>query len=160
TLNGCQFINSSAIGGAGPYNNSGQGKGGAVFILAGATAIAGGTTYTNNTAAGAGQNSVGAAYGFAPYVSNTTCPGQDTADVCGILTPGVQVTIGTNINGPLISVDGGPGFTGSQVVTWVANSSHTVAASTPQTSGGTRYVWLNWSDNGAVSHNVTGPSTA
>jgi Divergent InlB B-repeat domain len=65
-----------------------------------------------------------------------------------------------NINGPLVSVDGGTSFTGSQTFTWTPGSNHTLATTSPQSGGtGIQYVWLNWSDAGAISHSVA-PTTA
>jgi len=73
----------------------------------------------------------------------------------------VQVTVTTNVNGPLISVDGGAAFTGSQTFNWtIGSTNHSLATTTPQTNGGTQYVWLNWSDGLGISHTVTAPSTA
>ncbi len=68
----------------------------------------------------------------------------------------VQVTIGTSINGPTISVDGGTPFTGSQNFTWNIGSNHTLTAGSPQTfAPGSQYVFQNWSDSGLASHSVT-----
>jgi uncharacterized repeat protein (TIGR02543 family) len=156
-LSGTQFNNNSAIGGAGA--TAGQGKGGALFVLAGASTTAADATFSGNTAAGAGQASVGASYGISPYASNVTCPGADTADVCGILTSGTAVTIGSNISGPVITVDGFS-FTGAQTFVWPPSSAHTISTTSPQTNSGTQYVWLNWSDNGSITHQISAPASA
>jgi uncharacterized repeat protein (TIGR01451 family) len=71
------------------------------------------------------------------------------------------ITVASDLSGPAVAVDNGTPFTGSQTFTWLAGSSHTIAASTPQSgSAGVQYAWLNWSDAGAISHSVTTPSTA
>ena len=36
----------------------------------------------------------------------------------------------------------------------IEGSNNSVVAPTPQTSGGTSYRWLSWSDGGAQSHNI------
>ena len=72
----------------------------------------------------------------------------------------VQVTVGSNISGPTVSVDGQPAFTGSQVFTWTIGTPHTITTTSPQTNVGTQFVFLNWSDAGAISHTVTAPATA
>src|SRR5262249_19873939 len=46
-----------------------------------------------------------------------------------------------------------------QTFSWTLGSTHTIATSSPQGSGGTRNVFASWSDGGAISHTVT-PSTA
>ena len=89
TLNNIQFSNNSAVGGApagfsGQPTFSGQGKGGALFIYSGAIArIDTASTFSGNNAAAAGAASNGNS--AAPYTAGATCPGQDTADVCGQL---------------------------------------------------------------------------
>lgn len=74
--------------------------------------------------------------------------------------PTVQITIQTNINGPEVSVDGGLPFTGAQTFTFAIGSTHTIGAASPQPAAtpGTRWVFQNWSDNGAISHQITADS--
>ncbi len=68
----------------------------------------------------------------------------------------VNVTVGTNLTGPTISVDHGTPFTGSQIFTWNLGSQHTIATTTPQAgTTGTQYVWSTWSDGGPISHSVS-----
>jgi hypothetical protein len=70
----------------------------------------------------------------------------------------VTITVRTNPVGPTFSVDGTP-YSSQQQFTWVAGSSHTIAATSPQSGGsGVQYVWKKWSDNGAISH-VVAPTT-
>jgi hypothetical protein len=70
-----------------------------------------------------------------------------------------DITITTDPPNLSFTVDGQP-YTGSQTFSWVVGNSHTIAATTPQGSGGTRYVFANWSDSGAISHAVTVPANA
>ena len=80
------FSNNSATGGVG--YQSGQGKGGALFIYSGATAgysnLTFGTGGTANAASAAGSPGIGNS--GSPYATGATCPGQDTVDICGPLT--------------------------------------------------------------------------
>ncbi len=71
----------------------------------------------------------------------------------------VQVTVGTSPAGLSFSVDG-TSYTSAQTLTWSIGSSHTIATTSPQTSGGTENTFASWSDAGALSHSVTAPSTA
>ena len=42
----------------------------------------------------------------------------------------------------------------------VVGGQYAISTTSPQSGGtGTRYVWQNWSDSGAISHNITVPST-
>ena len=74
-------------------------------------------------------------------------------------TVAVSATITTSPAGRTITVDG-TAYTAPQTFTWVVGSGHTIATASPQTSSGTRYVFANWSDGGALSHGVTAPSSA
>ncbi len=88
-------------------------------------------------------------------------PSNNTASDPTTIIQVVNVTVGSNIGGPTVTVDNGTPFTGSQMFTWVVGSNHTIATSTPQSGGtGIQYVWLGWSDSGTISHSVTTPSTA
>jgi hypothetical protein len=68
-----------------------------------------------------------------------------------------QITVTTSVNGPTVQVDGGTAFTGSQNFFWAPASTHSLATSSPQTISGIQYAFVNWSDGGAVTHNVSGP---
>jgi hypothetical protein len=76
-----------------------------------------------------------------------------------VTTATVQVTVGTSPAGLSFSVDG-TAYTSAQALTWTVGSSHTIATSSPQTSGGVRNTFTSWSDGGAISHSVTAPATA
>ena len=69
------------------------------------------------------------------------------------------ITITSNPANQTFTVDGQT-YTSSQTLSWVAGSSHTVATTSPQSSGGTRYVFANWSDGGAISHSIMAPANA
>lgn len=71
----------------------------------------------------------------------------------------VQITLGTSPAGLSFSVDG-TAYAGTQVLTWNVGSNHTIATTSPQTTGGTQNTFASWSDAGAISHSVTAPSSA
>ena len=71
----------------------------------------------------------------------------------------VSVTVGTSPGGLSYTVDGSP-YSGSKNFSWVLNSEHTIATSSPQGSSGTQYTFSNWSDGGAQSHQVTASAAA
>jgi hypothetical protein len=80
----------------------------------------------------------------------------------GCTTPPAQVsvTFQTSPSGRSYTVDGVT-YTSSQTFTWNSGSSHTVSTTSPQSgAAGTRYVWGNWSDGGAISHTVAPTSNA
>jgi len=118
-----------------------------VDVITGTNGIAEATCTANGTAG---------AYSVTAAASGATSASFGLTNNAGT----VQITVATNISGPTITVDGGMPFTGSQMFQWTPNTSHTIATTSPQTNGTTQYVWLNWSDNGAISHMVSGPSTA
>jgi hypothetical protein len=70
-----------------------------------------------------------------------------------------NITVTTNPSGLQITVDGTT-YTAPQTFQWAPGSSHTIATTSPQGSGSTRYVYASWSDGGAQSHSVTAPSSA
>jgi len=65
----------------------------------------------------------------------------------------VSVTVQTSPTGMNYTVDGIL-YTSPKTFQWTPGSSHTIATTSPQGSG-TRYVFTNWSDGGAISHTVT-----
>jgi len=71
----------------------------------------------------------------------------------------VQVTVGTNPAGLSFSVDG-TSYTSTQTLSWTVGSSHSIATTSPQTSAGMQNTFTSWSDEGAISHSVTAPSSA
>jgi hypothetical protein len=75
--------------------------------------------------------------------------------------PQVSVTVGTNPDRLSFSVDGSP-YSSARQFAWLTGSLHTIGTVSPQPGDtGTQYVWTNWSDGGAISHqiNVSSPAT-
>lgn len=70
----------------------------------------------------------------------------------------IQVSLQTNPAGRSFTVDGST-FNAAQTFTWTSGSSHTISVVSPQGTSGTRYVWSNWSDGGAVSHTISPTSS-
>jgi len=80
----------------------------------------------------------------------------------GIQIPGppptVQVTVKTALAGLAFTVDGTT-YSSTQTFSWASGSSHTIATTSPQNGAtGVRYVWVNWTGGGAISHTVA-PTT-
>jgi hypothetical protein len=70
----------------------------------------------------------------------------------------VQVTVQTKPAGRTFSVDG-TSYTVVQTFSWQPGSTHTIATTSPQNGAtGVRYVWVNWTGGGAISHTVA-PTT-
>jgi hypothetical protein len=66
----------------------------------------------------------------------------------------VNVTVGTDPDSLSYTVDGSP-YSVNRQFSWVPGSLHTVGTVSPQPgSTGTQYVWTNWSDGGAISHQI------
>lgn len=72
--------------------------------------------------------------------------------------PTVSVTVTTSPSGLQITVDGST-YTAPRTFQWTPGSTHTIGTSSPQGSGGTRYVFNSWSDGGAQTHSITTPNT-
>ncbi len=71
----------------------------------------------------------------------------------------VPVNVRTELVGGSFTVDGAL-YSSPQSFTWKQWSSHTLATTSPQTGGdGTRYVFMGWSDGGALTHAVTVPKS-
>jgi hypothetical protein len=66
-----------------------------------------------------------------------------------------QVTINTSPQGFLVSVDGGTASAAPLTKSWQVGSQHTITTTSPQGTGGTQYVFANWSDSGTISHTIT-----
>jgi uncharacterized protein (TIGR03437 family) len=62
--------------------------------------------------------------------------------------PGLNVTIDSVTSASPVTVD------------WLLGTMHTIAVASPQAAGpGMQYVFANWSDSGAASHSIIGPSS-
>jgi hypothetical protein len=106
--------------------------------------------------------STGGSFGSTTSASTTfTMPAAATT-VTGNFVPATsQITITTNPPNLLVSADGGSFVAAPLVETWNQGSSHTITTESPQSGGsGIQYVWTSWSDNGAISHGITVPTTA
>jgi hypothetical protein len=70
------------------------------------------------------------------------------------------ISILTAPTGLVVNVDS-TNFTAPASFAWPANSSHTIAANSPQVSsnGQSRFVFASWSDAGAQSHSITAQIT-
>ena len=90
----------------------------------------------------------------------TAATGSAGVTVSGSGTPtNVQVSVGTSPIGQVFTIDG-VSFTSAQTLTWVVGSTHTLATTSPQISGGVQTTFTAWSDAGAISHSVTAPATS
>jgi hypothetical protein len=69
-----------------------------------------------------------------------------------------QYTVQTSPTGLSIAVDG-TWYTSPQAFQWTPGSTYIIETTSPQDSAGTRYLWSNWSDGGAISHSVTAPAS-
>jgi hypothetical protein len=67
----------------------------------------------------------------------------------------IAVEVQASISGAAFTVDGTQ-YTSPQGFNWLAGSSHSVSAPSPQSAGaGTEYVFSSWSDGGANSHSIS-----
>ena len=94
----------------------------------------------------------------------STTAGANTAyvppDFTYTLASLIPVTVLTSPAGASFSVDG-VSYSSSQSFSWTAGSSHTIATTSSQNNAtGTRLVWSNWSDGGALSHTVSPTAAA
>ena len=85
----------------------------------------------------------------------------DTAVTVPAGSPTVPVTVTTVPVGLQISVDGGVAPS-PRTFMWNVGDMHTISAPSVEASPfqlGVNYVFINWSDGGATTHNITVPST-
>jgi len=91
-------------------------------------------------------------------IYNAGNAGTGAAGKCLVGTP---ITIQSNPVGRSVSIDGASPVTTPQEVNWIPGSLHTIATTSTQAgSTGTQFIWSNWSDGGAISHNVTAPAAS
>ena len=109
----------------------------------GAAYIAGDTASTNFPTSSPYQptNRGGPYYGEDAFVTKLQLP----------------TTVATNPSGLAIVVDGVT-LTSPQAFDWAPGTTHTIGAVSPQGSGGTRYVFTSWSDNGGQTHSIVASS--
>jgi len=142
-----------------------QGAGGTVKPTSGwrnaGSAVSISATPTNNTQVSysfGGWTGTGTgSYSGTNNPASITINGPITENAAFTQNP-VQVTVQTNPTSRTFSVDG-TSYTSAQTFSWQPGSSHTIATTSPQDGGtGVRYVWMNWSGGGAISHTVV-PTT-
>jgi len=92
-----------------------------------------------------------------PLIFDITSPASETANFTSVAQ--VKVTVASNPSGLSITVDGQT-YSSPQTFTWVQNSEHTIATTSPQTLTGVQYAFVNWSDRGALSHQITASANA
>ncbi len=76
-----------------------------------------------------------------------------------VLPKTATMTFATSPAGLQVTIDGQP-FTAPIAVTGVVNMTRSISAPSPQSSGGTTYNWVSWSDGGARSHDISTPASA
>jgi uncharacterized protein (TIGR03437 family) len=70
-----------------------------------------------------------------------------------------SITVATNPPGLAIYVDGAS-MTAPQTFSWVSGTGHTIGVYSPQQGAGASYTFVNWSDGGGQTHNITVGSVA
>ncbi|MFN7929188.1 MAG: choice-of-anchor Q domain-containing protein [Blastocatellia bacterium] len=146
TLNAVSFGGNQATGGTGFQN--GQAKGGALFVYSGATATLTNTSFAGSVAADFGQPGIGNS--AAPYTTGATCPGNDTANICGTFSGAALNTLTVNGGGSGTVTGGGLSCAG----TCTAQAQGTVTLIATPTNG---YTFTGWSGGGCSG---TGTCTA
>jgi subtilisin family serine protease len=101
------------------------------------------------------------------YSVSATAPASAGSTIAGLVVTNDHVTaanftinsvvVTTNPSGLTVMVDNNP-YTAPQSFYFIPSSTHTIAVASPQNSAGTHSTWSNWSDGGAISHGITGPS--
>jgi hypothetical protein len=77
-------------------------------------------------------------------------------DIGALQTAQDQVQVTFNSSPGAAAYDVGPGsYTGQQILTLPVGTQSTVWAPSPQTSNGTEYTYVSWSDSGAEAHPIT-----
>ena len=97
-------------------------------------------------------------------LSNTAIGNGNIGDLGGIAASvsinaiPIPVTVTTVPPGLQVFVDGAT-YPAPYTVSWAPGSIHTVGVNSPQTSGNTQAVFLNWADNASQIHSVYAPSS-
>jgi glucose/arabinose dehydrogenase len=95
---------------------------------------------------------------FRIYLTATDPQGNSTTVTRDVAPQVATLTMQTNPSGLLFTIDGQPA-TAPQSFPAVVNLIRPIGTSTPQGSGATRYNFLNWSDGGPITHDITVPAT-
>jgi hypothetical protein len=94
-----------------------------------------------------------------PHTNNQNTVTSEYSAQISATIPSDFCTIGTNPAQLAFTVDG-QGYAEAQMFSWAPGSTHTVGTSSPQPyAWGSRFVFQNWSDGGAISHTVTVPAS-
>jgi hypothetical protein len=91
------------------------------------------------------------------YLTATNAQGLTAKDSVDVLPITATVTLASDPAGLQLKLDGTP-VTAPYTFTGVAGILRTVEAVSPQSSGGTSWVFASWSDAGAPSHTISTPS--
>ncbi|TLY28845.1 MAG: T9SS type A sorting domain-containing protein, partial [Ignavibacteria bacterium] len=68
--------------------------------------------------------------------------------------PGIKATFISSPAGRRITVDDST-YTAPKSINWLIGSAHTITTASPQSdTAGTRYLWKQWSDTGAITHTI------
>ena len=119
-----------------------SGAAGANFTLPGGTGVGG---YTIQAVYNAGSN----------FITSS-----DSTHTLTVNPSSANITLDTSPTGLMISGDGGATFfVAPHTFQFAIGSQHVIATMSTQTSAPDQYVFLNWSDAGAISHTITTPST-
>jgi hypothetical protein len=70
------------------------------------------------------------------------------------------VTIATDPDGLLVSIDNGTPVAAPQTFSWTAGSTHRLAVTSQVLGSGGRYVFDSWSDGGAATHDIVAPGAS
>ncbi len=148
---------------AGVTNNCGgavtAANGSASISLAGGTVAVNGNCTISVNVTGATTGIKNNTTGAVSSANGGTGLSSNTATL--LVNPPTPVTVTTSPAGLAIVVDGTT-HTAPQTFQWNPGSTHTIAVTSPHPAlaPGTRYLFNNWSDGGAVSHTVTTPTAA
>ena len=122
-------------------------------------------TFVTSTPANSGSYvwTVGQFQAFTPS-TNYTIKIRALSGTMSDVSPAFSIVQPINIltapTGLVVNVDG-TNFTAPASFAWPANSTHTIAANSPQvaSNGQSRFVFASWSDAGAQSHSITAQIT-
>ena len=91
---------------------------------------------------------------WAPFKDPDDSPGGVLGAIIQVGGPVATVTVDTSPTGLPVTVDGVTS-TSPVVYAWPLGTTHTVGVSSPiPIAPGSRYLWLSWSDGGAITHDV------
>jgi len=92
------------------------------------------------------------------YLKVTDSGGLENTTYVEIFPKKATITLASNPTGLQLKLDGQP-VTAPHVFVGVVGMTRTIEAVSPQTLGRNTYTFASWSDGGAISHNITTPSS-